>query len=80
MEAIAKPAPTEEQQAIIERVSTTNGNLLITALAGTGKTTTLQMMQEYLDESPRLYLAFARRNVEDAEMSLPRSRGTRSRG
>src|SRR6516162_3822915 len=71
MEAQVKPTPTEEQQAIIERVSATNGNLLITALAGTGKTTTLQMMQEYLDESPRLYLAFAKRNVEDAEGKFP---------
>jgi superfamily I DNA/RNA helicase len=71
MEAQVKPTPTEEQQAIIERVSTTNGNLLITALAGTGKTTTLQMMQEHLDETPRLYLAFAKRNVEDAEGKFP---------
>lgn len=71
MEEIVKHPPTDEQQAIIEQVSSSDGNLLITALAGTGKTTTLQMMQDHLDESPRLYLAFAKRNVIDAEGKFP---------
>src|SRR6516164_6232120 len=71
MDATSKHQPTEEQCAIIERVSTSDGNLLITALAGTGKTTTLEMMQDHIDESPRLYLAFAKRNVEEAEGKFP---------
>ena len=44
----------------------TSANLLINALAGTGKTSTLEMIANATDANPILYLAFNRRVAEEA--------------
>jgi DNA helicase II / ATP-dependent DNA helicase PcrA len=54
------PSPTPEQEHILFLVRTTSSNLLINALAGSGKTTTLEMIQDAL-LPPVLCLAFNRR-------------------
>lgn len=54
------PPPTAEQEHILDLVRSTKSNLLINALAGSGKTTTLEMIQDALPP-PVLCLAFNKR-------------------
>jgi DNA helicase-2/ATP-dependent DNA helicase PcrA len=54
------PSPTPEQEHILSLVTLTTSNLIINALAGSGKTTTLEMIQDALPP-PVLCLAFNRR-------------------
>ncbi len=58
--------PTTEQSHILSLATTTPANLLINALAGTGKTSTLEMIANATDANPILYLAFNRRVAEEA--------------
>src|SRR5882762_6367328 len=62
-----RPPPTEEQDAILSKVKTSNTNLVINALAGTGKTTTLEMVQSVSKQQPVLYLAFNTKVAKEAE-------------
>lgn len=57
--------PTDEQLAILSHAAGPN-NIMINALAGTGKTTMLELIERAIPTKPILYLAFAKRNVEDA--------------
>lgn len=57
--------PTEEQQYAID-LFTTGKNLVIQAGAGTGKTSTLQMVGRAAGNRRGLYLAFNRRIADDA--------------
>src|SRR6267378_172548 len=61
-----KPKPTDEQVEIYDRIRSTADNLLINALAGGGKTTTLEGAMSYIRE-PTLYLAFNTSVVKEAE-------------
>jgi ATP-dependent DNA helicase UvrD/PcrA len=67
--AVATPGlqPTDEQLHIIDLVRNTEDNLVINALAGTGKTSTLEMVQNASKTQPILYLAFNKRIAEEAE-------------
>ena len=67
-----KPKPTEEQEAILDAIRTTTGNVFVNALAGTGKTSTIEMIVEELpaNEQP-LYVAFNKAIVEEAIEKLP---------
>jgi len=65
------PRPTAEQAAIIEAVST-GQPLRVLALAGTGKTTTLQLASQALPGRRVLYLAFNRSVAEEARARFPR--------
>ena len=49
---------TDEQSAIIDAAVNTTDNLLITALAGSGKTSTLEELSKVMKESSALCLAF----------------------
>lgn len=64
------PTPTDEQLAILDLARGTD-NLMLNALAGTGKTTTLEMIQSVLTTRPVLYLVFNKRNAEEAEKRFP---------
>ena len=70
MTALAKTAeeikPTDEQVEIYDRIRKSSDNLLINALAGGGKTTTLEGAMSYIRE-PTLYLAFNTSVVKEAE-------------
>ena len=56
--------PTEEQSHILNLLLTTKSNLLINALAGTGKTSTLELIQNAA-KPPVLCLAFNRRIADE---------------
>jgi superfamily I DNA/RNA helicase len=67
-----KPKPTDEQVQIMDRLSQTDDNILVNALAGSGKTTTIEMMINSLpDSQPCLYLAFNKSIVKEAEERMP---------
>lgn len=57
--------PTSEQAAIIEAALSTKDNLLISALAGAAKTSTLEMICSALPVQPILSLAFNKRIAEE---------------
>lgn len=58
--------PTDEQSTILAAAQA-SGNLMINALAGTGKTSTLEMIEKALDVRPILYLVFNKKNAEEAK-------------
>src|SRR5205823_1686822 len=60
---------TEEQEAIVESTSTTSGNLMINALAGTGKSSTLKFIDAKHKIHPCLYLVYNKRNADEAKAS-----------
>lgn len=62
--------PTPEQALIIDAAGHTGDNILINALAGTGKTSTLELIHGVLTKAPILYLAFNKRVVEEMEKRL----------
>lgn len=65
------PPATPEQQAIIDAACQTNENLLVNALAGAAKTTTLEMICRALPVQPILSLAFNKRIALEMTKRLP---------
>jgi DNA helicase II / ATP-dependent DNA helicase PcrA len=65
------PPATEEQLSILNLVRGTNDNILINSFAGTGKTTTLQLIQGVIGPEPILYLCFNKRVAKEAETKFP---------
>lgn len=63
--------PTEEQRLIIEAARLTQDNLLVNALAGAAKTTTLEMICNALQGIPILSLAFNKRIGDEMAKRLP---------
>ena len=63
--------PTEEQRAIISAAQSTTDNLLIEALAGAAKTSTLEMVAQALPDIEILYLVFNKKNAIEAQARLP---------
>jgi superfamily I DNA/RNA helicase len=63
--------PTPEQAAIVEAAKRTSDNLLINALAGAAKTTTLQLVCQAVTGIPILSLAFNRRIADEMKKRLP---------
>jgi len=70
LSGIGNPKPTDEQQAIIE-AAREGGHVAIQAGAGTGKTSTLQMVADALP-TDALYVAYNRAIADDAAMRFPR--------
>lgn len=63
--------PTTEQQAIIDAAKSTSSNLLVNALAGTAKSTTIEMLCNKVTGIPILYLVFNKRNSDEAKKRMP---------
>jgi DNA helicase II / ATP-dependent DNA helicase PcrA len=63
--------PTPEQQSIIDAARLTKDNLVIEALAGAAKTTTLTMIAKALPNVPILAIAFNKRIAEEMVKRLP---------
>lgn len=62
-----KLKPTDEQLHILDLVRTTSSPLMINALAGTGKTSTLRMIDNQIaGKEGILYLVFNKRNADEA--------------
>ena len=64
-------SPTSEQHEIITAAVQRQASLMINALAGTGKTTTLQMLASVLPKEPILALAFNKKIKEELEKRFP---------
>lgn len=58
---------TPEQEAILGSAVSTKDNIMIRALAGCGKTTTLRMIERTIPSKPILFLAFNKRIVSEIE-------------
>lgn len=64
--------PTDEQAAIIQAATTTNRNILVNALAGAAKTSTLEMICQALpSDLPILSVAFNKRIATEMAERLP---------
>lgn len=63
--------PTDEQQVIVEAVRNSDDNILINALAGSGKTSTLELIQAASPVKPVLCLAFNRRIADEMSKRFP---------
>lgn len=59
-------SPTDEQETIYGHARGSETNLMISALAGTGKTSTLEAVQAKVKSKPILYLVFNRKNADEA--------------
>lgn len=64
-------SPTQEQLLIIDAAKSTSENLLINALAGAAKTTTLELICKALQVQPILSLAFNKRIATEMQKRLP---------
>ena len=62
---------TKEQSAIIDYALANRQSLLINALAGAAKTSTLQFLCKYMPIEPTLSLAFNKRIAEEMTKRLP---------
>lgn len=63
--------PTDEQSAIVAAAVGTSDSILISALAGAAKTTTLELIAKALPTTPTLSLAFNKRIAEEMKSRLP---------
>jgi superfamily I DNA/RNA helicase len=63
-------ANTDEQDAILAIAQSTKSNLMISALAGTGKTSTLEMVERAVPRGPVLYLVFNKKNADEASKRM----------
>jgi superfamily I DNA/RNA helicase len=64
-------SPTPEQALIVGYARTTSDNLLVNALAGAAKTTTLEMVCHAITSIPILSLAFNKRIADEMAKRLP---------
>lgn len=62
--------PTLEQQIILSAATSTEAPIMLRARAGTGKTSTLEMIDTVIGKNPHLYLVFNKRNALEAEKRL----------
>ena len=62
--------PTAEQLYILDQVAQTDSNLMVNALAGTGKTSTLKLIEAASPVKPILFLAFGKKNAEDGRKTM----------
>lgn len=65
--------PTPEQQAIVAAATDTSDNLLVSALAGAAKTSTLVLVAEALPTTQILCLAFNKKIADEMNERLPRN-------
>lgn len=64
-------APTQEQQAIIDAIVGTKSNLFVPAKAGCAKTSSVQFACRAMSPCSALYLAFNKKNADEAKEVLP---------
>lgn len=63
--------PTEEQQAIVDFAKNSKENMLIEALAGAAKTSTLELIAAALPGKPILSIAFNKKIADEMALRLP---------
>jgi superfamily I DNA/RNA helicase len=68
--------PTPAHNAILDALMGSRDNLILSAVAGSGKTSTILWLVDHVlgaDDAPTmLYTSFARRNIDDVQGRLPR--------
>ncbi len=69
MSVITKPRPTYEQATAIDNARL-GKSFKVIAYAGTGKTTTLQMISDAMPERRGMYLAFNKAIAAEAQKSI----------
>lgn len=57
---------TAEQLEIIDAATSSKSNLMLNALAGCGKTSTLELIERAVPKQPILYLVFNKKNADEA--------------
>jgi len=70
-----KLKPTDEQDLILNGVRKHGGNIQIRSYAGTGKSSSLELISGILPPEPYLYVAFSKRVVEEAEDKRSKGEG-----
>lgn len=70
---MAKFAPTPEQAAVLDAFLNTDADLVVTAGAGAGKSSTLKLLAEARPDLKFLYLGYNRDLVADARKSFPKN-------
>lgn len=70
--------PTHEQDEITTLVRTTSANIMVNALAGTGKTTILEMTEAAAPTKPILCLAFNKRVADEAAARMSSTTSVRT--
>lgn len=65
--------PTDEQLAIVDAAQNSEDNLLVSALAGAAKTSTLVLIAEALPETQILCLAFNKKIADEMTRRLPKN-------
>lgn len=63
--------PTEEQATIVEAARTSDRNLLVSALAGAAKTSTLELIAQALPDTEILALAFNKKMATEMQERMP---------
>ena len=63
--------PTEEQQAILDAAKNTDYNIIIVALAGSAKTTTIKMIAEELSNVQSVCISFNKNIANEMAETLP---------
>jgi superfamily I DNA/RNA helicase len=63
--------PTAEQEAIVSAATSTDDNLLVQALAGAAKTSTLVLIAQALKKQSMIFLAFNKSIAEEAATRMP---------
>jgi F-box protein 18 (helicase) len=63
--------PTEEQAAIVEAARSSDRNLLVSALAGAAKTSTLELIAQALPSTEILALAFNKKMAVEMQERMP---------
>jgi hypothetical protein len=64
------PQPTEENQHVLNLVTSTSDNLLLRCRAGTGKTTMFEMIERAIPQQPILYIVFGAKNQKEAKEKM----------
>lgn len=64
---------TEEQAAIVDRARSTTDNILLSALAGAAKTSTLVLVAQAIPDTQMLCLAFNKRIADEMQERLPQN-------
>lgn len=65
--------PTDEQAAIVEAAQSSDRNLLVSALAGAAKTSTLELIAQALPDTEILALAFNKKMATEMQERMPRN-------
>lgn len=63
--------PTSEQVSILNAATLGSDNLLVRALAGTGKTSTIEYILRQMPAQPALYIVFNKKNADEAADRMP---------